>query len=473
MPSRSFTFQRHHAVWLWLFTAWMFCYIDRAITGPTVSWMLENKVAFFAAAPMPYALAGVIGSMFFAGYMLTQYPAGRLGDRHGRKVMIVISLVWASLTTLASGFARSLSAFVGLRVLTGLGEGAYYSNDRALVAMSTPERSRGMGMGVVFVGLAAGLTVATVATPPLLTWASEVWGKEAAWAAPFLLFAPPTLLVALGLHRCLRIDEPGASYRRGAIGLLAYAAPLFAVVMAAYFVTLEFRLSSLLQAVVITTVALSMILLVFRSGGGSPKALRSRDMVIMYISAIPVLYTLWFFGFWALMVVAESSKAGVSGAVAYAALFGVASAAGYPLGGYLYDRRASAGKGRRGTYVLLALLLAAGITALAAAVSAGTDVVVTGGLLFLIGVLFSAMQTAHMTLTSDLAPPERMAEAFGLWNLVAEVGAVISPVLSGTLRDATGNWTAAIVLDAGLVAASALMVLAVREPRQGRSAGTP
>ncbi|MEI6797061.1 MAG: hypothetical protein WCK39_09375, partial [Methanomassiliicoccales archaeon] len=63
--------QQYHIIWLWLFTAWMFCYIDRAITGPTVSWMIENKVAFLADAPMPYALAGIIGSMFFAGYMLT------------------------------------------------------------------------------------------------------------------------------------------------------------------------------------------------------------------------------------------------------------------------------------------------------------------------------------------------------------------------------------------------------------------
>ena len=441
------------------------------VTGPTVSWMIENKVAFLADAPMPYALAGIIGSMFFAGYMLTQYPAGRLGDRHGRKTMLVISMLWASVTTLASGFARSLESFVGLRVLTGLGEGAYYSNDRAMVAMTTPREKRGMGMGVVFVGLAAGLTIATVATPPLLSWAAENWGKEVAWSVPFLLFAPPTLLVGLGLHRYIRVREEGSSYRRGAGGLLLYSLPLFAVIMATYLITLEFRLSSLLQAAAVTIVALGLVALIFRVRGTSSPALRSRNLLLMYISAVPILYTLWFFGFWALMVVAESSNLGISGAAVYAGLFGVANAIGYPLGGWLCDRSSAQGRGRKGMYIMLASGLAAAIGMLALSMAAGVGLLWTGSLLFLIGVLFSAMQTTHMTLTSDLAPPENLGEAFGMWNLVAEIGAVISPVLSGTLRDLTGSWTAAILLDAGLVFASVLLVLLVREPRQGRNPG--
>jgi len=62
--------------------------------------------------------------MFFAGYMLTQFPAGYLGDRHGRKAMVVISTLWAGVATLVSALTRSLNSFVAARVLTGLGEGA-------------------------------------------------------------------------------------------------------------------------------------------------------------------------------------------------------------------------------------------------------------------------------------------------------------------------------------------------------------
>ena len=31
--------------------------------------------------------------MFFLGYMLTQYPGGRLGDRFGHREMIIVSLL--------------------------------------------------------------------------------------------------------------------------------------------------------------------------------------------------------------------------------------------------------------------------------------------------------------------------------------------------------------------------------------------
>jgi MFS transporter, ACS family, D-galactonate transporter len=46
------------------------------------------------------------------------------------------------------------------------------------------------------------------------------------------------------------------------------------------------------------------------------------------------------------------------------------------------------------------------------------------------------------------------------------MGAVLSPAISGTLRDATGNWTAAVMLDAGIILASFVLLLFVREPRE-------
>jgi MFS family permease len=176
--------QRYHTLWTYLFLAWMFCYIDRSVTGPVVSWMIKNKVSFLADTTMPYAIGGIIGSMFFAGYMLTQFPAGYLGDKYGRKVMLVISTAWSGIFTGITALSNSLTAFVATRVATGLGEGAYYSNDRAMVASETPVGKRSMGMGIVFIGLGAGLTIATVFTPYILDASSGPLGKEVAWTVP-------------------------------------------------------------------------------------------------------------------------------------------------------------------------------------------------------------------------------------------------------------------------------------------------
>jgi MFS transporter, ACS family, D-galactonate transporter len=47
---------------------------------------------------------------------------------------------------------------------------------------------------------------------------------------------------------------------------------------------------------------------------------------------------------------------------------------------------------------------------------------------------------------------------------------VLSPAISGVLRDATGDWSAAVFLDAGLILASFVLFCLVREKRPARAA---
>ena len=61
-----------------------------------------------------------------------------------------------------------------------------------------------------------------------------------------------------------------------------------------------------------------------------------------------------------------------------------------------------------------------------------------------------------------------LGAAFGLWNLIGEMGAVLSPAISGVLRDATGGWGPALYLDAGIILASFVLLMFVREPRTER-----
>jgi len=456
----------YHTAWLWLFMAWMFCYIDRSITGPVVSWMIDNQVSFMVDVPMPHALGGIIGSMFFAGYMLTQFPAGYLGDRFGRKAMVVISTLWAGVATLFSALTRSLNAFVAARVLTGLGEGAYYSNDRALVSQVTPEDRKGLGMGVVFVGLSMGLTIATIVTPWMIDWAAGIWGNDGAWFVPFLVFSFPTVLVGLGVWRFVRPpDERKQNYLKALAWLILFSIVFLAVIMTAFVLTLEQGWGSMEQALAVVVVALVLVAIIYRLlGQRSAAVLKDRNLVLMYISAIPILYTLWFFGFWSLLVVSEASDIGLSGAAVYAGFFGVANAIGYPLGGKICDMTVARGGGRKWPYIGLCGAVAVLVLILGTYIHwGGGELLVLGVIMFCIGVPFAAMQTVHMTLTSDLAPKRMMAQAFGMWNLVAEIGAVLSPVVAGTLRDITGNWTLSAVITGILLLISLSLVALVRE----------
>lgn len=454
----------YHTTWSWLFLAWMMLYIDRSVTGPVVAWMIENRIDIIGETSMPHALGGLIGGMFFAGYMLTQFPAGYLGDRYGRKAMLVLSTLLASVATLLTALTRTLNTFVAARIFTGLVEGAYYSNDRALIAAVTPERKKGLAMGVIFSGLAIGLTVATLTTPYLLDWAAPWLGQEA-WTFPFLLFSVPTALVAFGVWRFVK-PPAGERQRMGAAGLrlLLYSAAFLGVLITVFIGVEGSGLSELFQVAAVAVTAAALVALIYLLlGRKSAAVLRDRNLLLMYVSAVPILYALWFFGFWALLVVSESASIGLDGAALYAAFFGAANGLGYPLGGYITDRCSFANGARKRAYVVLCIAVAALVLLLGAYIgTGGTDYAVIGALIFAVGLPFSAMQTVHMTLTSDLAPPESMGQAFGMWNLVAEFGALLSPVVAGVLRDMTGSWVLPIVVTGGLLAVSALLVLMVR-----------
>src|SRR6185312_3050037 len=87
-----------------------------------------------------------------------------------------------------------------------------------------------------------------------------------------------------------------------------------------------------------------------------------------------------------------------------------------------------------------ALTIAFGIV-----VAAGSPSVwLMAALLFGASTFFNAMQPIAQALLADIADPAHHGAAFGMNNLIAETGAVLSPAVSGALRDATGGWEAAI-----------------------------
>ena len=119
--------------------------------------------------------------------MLTQFPGGYVGDRLGHRTVIVIAVVWAGAATLLSGVITALLGFVALRVITGLGAGLFYSNDRTVIARQSPLEKRSLGMGFVITGLAIGITLALLLAAPLIDLGASVFGAQDAWRMPFLV----------------------------------------------------------------------------------------------------------------------------------------------------------------------------------------------------------------------------------------------------------------------------------------------
>jgi MFS transporter, ACS family, D-galactonate transporter len=467
---------RYRTLWVWLLLGWVVSYADRTVTGPVVSYMIDNDLAFVRGVESPFALGGLIGSLFFAGYMLTQFPGGYLGDRYGHRTIIVISIVWAGLATLLSGLMTALIGFIALRVITGLGEGTFYSNDRSVITEQTPFEKRSFGMGVVITGLSIGLTLAFLLTPPLIGLGNSLLGPEGAWRMPFFVLGAVTLVVGAGIHGFFRTQgDFRSAYSPALAGLSGYTIVLFVAVMAVYFLATRAGLPEWAVAASITVLALVLVAFVFGSKGREVgPILYDRSLFLIYVAFIAILWHLWFVGFWSVSIISEAGQTTFLNAALTAAFNAGAGILGFPAGGWLADYAKRRGWGRK--WMLVSFMLILGLLVLAFGFyiqSGGQALFVLGMLLFVSSLFFNALQPMSHALAADLVRnPAYLGAMFGMMNLIGEIGAVLSPAVSGALRDATGSFTAAVYLDAGIILVAFVLLLFVVEPGVAESTGT-
>src|SRR2546425_13166570 len=86
-----------------------------------------------------------------------QIPSGLLGDRFGRRRILVLGLLGGALAAGLTGLAGSFAGLFVARAVTGAFQGSLFSNDRALIVTVTPLERIGLGPGVSFSGPGLGL----------------------------------------------------------------------------------------------------------------------------------------------------------------------------------------------------------------------------------------------------------------------------------------------------------------------------
>ncbi|ENQ3079519.1 MFS transporter [Bacillus sp. WLY-B-L8] len=468
----QFKWKNYHSIWMLLLMGWVVSYADRIITGPILTWMIENKVSFLQDSSSPYALAGIIGSLLFTGYMLTQFPGGYLGDSYGHRSIIVISLLWAGIMTVMSGFTTTLIGFVALRVIVGLGEGLYYSNDRTLINEVTPIQKRSFGMGVVITGLSIGITIGTLLTPYFINLGEKILGSQHAWRMPFFLLGILTIIVGAIVYKTFKKQDPNIALLPPFLKVLQYSILFLSIIMIIFYIANYYHLPSWALATIELILAFVLILFVLskKKEQLSP-VLLDKNLLLMYFSAIPILWNLWFFGFWSVSIISSSAGSSFLEATLTATFNAVAGIIGFPLGGILADYCTKNGWGKKPliltfTFIQGALTLLFGFYL----IFEGKSLIIMGVLLFITSLFFNAIQTISHSMVGDLAKPELKGTAFGMWNLIGEIGAVLSPVINGMVRDITGGWTTAILLDGLIILVSFILMLFIRE-KNARNSG--
>ncbi|MFG0412603.1 MFS transporter [Pseudomonas sp. zjy_8] len=131
---------------------------------------------------------GILLSAFSLAYAFSQLPLGMIIDRLGSKISLGAALLGWSVAQTASGLINSFSAFIGLRVVLGIGEAPMFPSAAKALAEWFEAEKRGTPTGIVLSSTCIGPCLA----PPLLTLLMVTWG----WRGMFIVTGVFGILVA-------------------------------------------------------------------------------------------------------------------------------------------------------------------------------------------------------------------------------------------------------------------------------------
>jgi MFS transporter, SHS family, lactate transporter len=112
---------------------------------------------------------------------------GWLGDRFGRRIPLMIDIVFYSVIELLTAFAPNFGTFLLLRALFGIGMGGEWGLGASLAMESLPTHTRGLFSGILQQGYAFGYLLAA-----LVYW---IVFPHFGWRGLFVVGALPALLV--------------------------------------------------------------------------------------------------------------------------------------------------------------------------------------------------------------------------------------------------------------------------------------
>ena len=95
------------------------------------------------------ALAGALGTVTLLFRLVGGLGAGMMADRWGRKLPLMLSILWFSLFAFLSGFSTSYAMLFAFRALFGIGMGGEWAAGMPLALEHWPTRLRGLASGLL------------------------------------------------------------------------------------------------------------------------------------------------------------------------------------------------------------------------------------------------------------------------------------------------------------------------------------
>src|SRR5207302_464106 len=161
-----------------------------------LGWTLDALDFFlltFVFIPVAHDFGRTIPQVTFAiSLTLMMRPLGAfifgwLGDRFGRRIPLMVDIVFYSVMELATAFAPNFTVFLILRALFGIGMGGEWGLGASLAMESLPTQLRGLFSGILQQGYAVGYLLAA-----LVYW---IVFPHFGWRGLFVAGALPAFLV--------------------------------------------------------------------------------------------------------------------------------------------------------------------------------------------------------------------------------------------------------------------------------------
>jgi MFS family permease len=385
-------------VWVLLIFAWAANFVIRIGFSALLPSIIDEL-------QLSYTKAGLLASAFFYAYVLMQIPAGLLGDRFGRRRILILGLLGGALAAGLTGLAGSLVTLFLARALTGAFQGSLFSNDRAIIATVTPPDRIGFGQGVSFSGPGLGLTFGLVVGGLLV--------EILPWRTVMMLFGLGPIVAAVLIARYVPPPPPPMTR-----------------------VPVRQRLRSL-----------------FSNG----------SLCVLALVSLCAIGDQFILATWAPLFFAEVGVTDVGRAGTFAALQGVAASLGMIVSGRAHDRLVERGYASKSVIVAGLGGLAVSMLAMAGVI-VQRSIPGLAVVLFVAAFFCWSIWGAVYTLLARMVRPEELGTAFGFSNSISFVGAIVGPTATGWVRDLTGSFAPGCVLAAILALVGVALAVALRVP---------
>lgn len=139
------------------------------------------------------ALAGALGTVTLLFRLIGGVAAGAAADRWGRKLPLMLSILWFSLFAFLSGFSTSYAMLFAFRALFGIGMGGEWAAGMPLAIEHWPKHLRGVASGLLQGGFYWGYVLAAVVFQ--FVYPAFAGMPGVGWRVMFWIGVLPALLV--------------------------------------------------------------------------------------------------------------------------------------------------------------------------------------------------------------------------------------------------------------------------------------